>query len=504
MKSMRPGQPNKRGNIVTARLVPLFLLGIIGYSTYVITKLVCIDYLIQPHPSVFVHRQTGAGIAILVVLCLLLLITLATFGRLLQTITFNPGLVPRGPHYYVEKERARRNSGRPSHKEAALEQESNEGYTPREFRPDGAHEGYQAQNFWHKDVFVCGWDGRPPFCSTCYNYKPDRAHHCSELGRCVLKMDHFCPWVGGIVSETSFKYFIQFTFWASLLCLHALIVMAYYFAQRRREDHFVNVHWILVLVFSALFFTFNAGMCGSSLQLAFVNSTTIENFTRKTKVWYLAVSIPTRVLERYNSLGRDDLRLITYPRPPSEQFQILKQSGATLDASEHNVTREALESNSPGTPRAAYDAQPGSDMLPIPPGPQDNAYQSQPQTSSLPSSSLSTLGEQRMFAILATAPGENPFDVGPLNNFREVMGYNLIDWLFPLRASPLVDHGNLSGTYKFGQIVRRLRKEAGLNDVDAVDAENDDGNAQSQKKRRRRRRSSVHTGIEPTRRDGNR
>jgi hypothetical protein len=49
---------------------------------------------------------------------------------------------------------------------------------------------------------VCETDGRPRWCSTCCNWKLDRAHHCSELQRCVRKMDHYCPWVGGIVAET--------------------------------------------------------------------------------------------------------------------------------------------------------------------------------------------------------------------------------------------------------------------------------------------------------------
>lgn len=59
------------------------------------------------------------------------------------------------------------------------------------------------ENFYTRDIFECTADGRPIWCSPCGAWKPDRAHHCSEIGRCVRKMDHFCPWVGGIVSETS-------------------------------------------------------------------------------------------------------------------------------------------------------------------------------------------------------------------------------------------------------------------------------------------------------------
>jgi palmitoyltransferase len=33
------------------------------------------------------------------------------------------------------------------------------------------------------------------FCQKCNIYKPFRAHHCSVCNRCVLKMDHHCPWI---------------------------------------------------------------------------------------------------------------------------------------------------------------------------------------------------------------------------------------------------------------------------------------------------------------------
>jgi palmitoyltransferase len=82
--------------------------------------------------------------------------------------------------------------------------------------------------FYTKDVFTCQMDGKPNWCSYCANWKPDRAHHCSSSGRCVYKMDHFCPWVGGIIGEDNFKFFIQFNGYSVLYCIHLLVVMAIY------------------------------------------------------------------------------------------------------------------------------------------------------------------------------------------------------------------------------------------------------------------------------------
>jgi hypothetical protein len=43
-------------------------------------------------------------------------------------------------------------------------------------------------------------------CGTCNdNYKPQRAHHDSITGRCIVKMDHFCPWVGNAVGIMNHK-----------------------------------------------------------------------------------------------------------------------------------------------------------------------------------------------------------------------------------------------------------------------------------------------------------
>eukprot|EP00916_Digyalum_oweni_P004054 GHVL01007210.1.p1 GENE.GHVL01007210.1~~GHVL01007210.1.p1 ORF type:complete len:257 (+),score=43.18 GHVL01007210.1:626-1396(+) len=37
--------------------------------------------------------------------------------------------------------------------------------------------------------------GERRYCKWCCLYKPDRSHHCRVCRKCVLKMDHHCPWV---------------------------------------------------------------------------------------------------------------------------------------------------------------------------------------------------------------------------------------------------------------------------------------------------------------------
>lgn len=84
---------------------------------------------------------------------------LTAYARTLYNVIFNPGLVPLEPKLTLE-------------------------------------------SFYTRDVFTCRSDGLPIWCSDCQNWKPERAHHSGEIKRCVMKMDHYCPWAGGMIGET--------------------------------------------------------------------------------------------------------------------------------------------------------------------------------------------------------------------------------------------------------------------------------------------------------------
>jgi palmitoyltransferase len=250
--SARAGYDQKAINRWTARVIPLIILGIVGYVSWVMIELVCgmlkeckpqrvstnhmvtVRYLLRPAAATHLPRPRSA-IAILVVYSILLLLVVTTYFRLLYTVTTNPGYVERGPQWYeknnggvkrkdvdhgarvlrghdLRRTRKRgttksttRHSGDPRRhsKRALASNDRNDSYLegfgyssqPTASRPTAADEASRdLQDYYGKDLFVCEGNGRPIWCTSCMNWKPDRAHHCREIDRCVRKMDHFCPW----------------------------------------------------------------------------------------------------------------------------------------------------------------------------------------------------------------------------------------------------------------------------------------------------------------------
>ena len=68
------------------------------------------------------------------------------------------------------------------------------------------------------------------FCKTCYAWKPPRAHHCHFCGKCVLKMDHHCPWINGCVGHHNQKYFMNMLLYIFLATGHVCAIILLYYA----------------------------------------------------------------------------------------------------------------------------------------------------------------------------------------------------------------------------------------------------------------------------------
>ncbi|PYH48942.1 DHHC family palmitoyltransferase [Aspergillus saccharolyticus JOP 1030-1] len=401
-------RPDRRINLAVARAIPPFLLCVFIYASYLVTKPLCIDYLIHPLSKYDRGSRTGAGIVILVIYYILLLIVLITYSRLLHTVTWNAGLLARrtsspvdnecappqssGRHHRKKKKHRRHRS---AEKADAIDRDVESGAESTADVETTPWDTHGLEEFYTKDVFVCQPDGRPLYCSTCCHFKPDRTHHCREVDRCVRKMDHFCPWVGGVVAETSFKFFIQFVFYTMLYCVFCLIICAVFTAEIRSQVGGTNPHLAVGI--------------GFSVQLAMLNLTTIENINRRSAVWTLAIRVPKHLLNRLNPGSRwaPTFRTITYPLPPM-----------------------------PLTDEAQVDHQPA--------------------------------GEKHVFAILQTLPGENPFDLGSyFKNLQQVLGYNVIDWFLPLKQSPCAVRKDSTSFFELGPVVSRLKREAGLEKSDS-------------------------------------
>ncbi|KAG5879283.1 hypothetical protein JTB14_008958 [Gonioctena quinquepunctata] len=123
-------------------------------------------------------------------------------------------------------------------------------------------------------------NGGVRFCEKCKIIKPDRAHHCSVCGVCVLKMDHHCPWINNCVSFTNYKFFVLFLGYALLYCVYVSLTSLQYFIKFWKGDlQGMGRFHILFLFFVAVMF-------GVSLLSLFCyhcfliceNRTTLESF----------------------------------------------------------------------------------------------------------------------------------------------------------------------------------------------------------------------------------
>ena len=62
-------------------------------------------------------------------------------------------------------------------------------------------------------------------CQRCKCVKRNRAHHCSVCQRCVMRMDHHCPWINNCVGLVTQKHFLLFLLYTLLACLFSISIL---------------------------------------------------------------------------------------------------------------------------------------------------------------------------------------------------------------------------------------------------------------------------------------
>ncbi|KAL4466515.1 hypothetical protein ABPG72_000722 [Tetrahymena utriculariae] len=122
------------------------------------------------------------------------------------------------------------------------------------------------------------------YCLICHIFKPERCHHCSICGRCVLNMDHHCPWLNNCIGFQNRKFFFLLIFYVNVAVWYILggfLPFVWKILSNLRDFKAENL-WVLIpfsifIPFSIIIFNFFL----FHYRLIARNMTTLENLDRE-------------------------------------------------------------------------------------------------------------------------------------------------------------------------------------------------------------------------------
>jgi palmitoyltransferase len=125
----------------------------------------------------------------------------------------------------------------------------------------------------------CKMTGSIRYCKICQHIKPDRAHHCSSCGECVLKMDHHCIWLNKCISFSNYKFFLLLLGYNLLYYLFiGLTTLSPLIECLDNDGKGIGCYQVILLFFAAFVFLLSlVGLFGLHCYFVLQNMTTLES-----------------------------------------------------------------------------------------------------------------------------------------------------------------------------------------------------------------------------------
>lgn len=258
--------------------------------------------------------------------------------------------------------------------------------------------------------FTVKSSGEIRFCKKCQTTKPDRAHHCSTCRRCVLKMDHHCPWLGTCVGLKNYKAFLLFLIYLTLFCWGCFAISASWvwgevLNDSNYADSIMPVNYILLAVLSGIIGIVIAGFTGWHIYLTATGTTTIEKLEKT----------------RYLSPLRKSMQHHLAQRNPVDPGTGRPSLGDQLREIHANIVPGVTRPEEGEDPRS-YSPYPGSSPA------QQSLHRNY--------NDLEAQRERDRYADymdeIDSSKLPNAFDLGWKSNMLHVFGHRAILWAFPI------------------------------------------------------------------------
>ncbi|EPQ50961.1 zf-DHHC-domain-containing protein [Gloeophyllum trabeum ATCC 11539] len=212
-------------------------------------------FILSPHPSVLVvlvnyHLKTlNSPLRFTVHLLCIYLLTFLAFSSLIVCIARDPGSV--------------------NTEEQATGSENEDGEMSLTEALIGGHDDSFSPERW---------------CRRCQSPKPERAHHCSQCGRCVLKMDHHCAWVANkCIGHRTYPAFVHFLTSVTLLAAYITLMSGsalwFAFTHPLDVDEKTPIHELFIFAEGFVFSLVIGSFLIYHIYLVSTNQTTLEHLS---------------------------------------------------------------------------------------------------------------------------------------------------------------------------------------------------------------------------------